>query len=296
MPLRDALRATWKDITTFPTGSSSADFTRIAHGTPIQDMLTLPYTPPANPVPKSKYKLVIFNFDTALFDTTSTFRDALIATLGEIFPDRKIDSYMLDQLVEEGCPGQEIIRKMMPTARTRPVDEDGIDYSRYADLEPTAEDVLQIFRSKYSAQAANIQSPCPGAKDLLSALKTRVVPVAMVSNHTPISVIFEAMDRLDLAEFVRGDLIVGEEECSFPAENVYTQVLLPRLENIYGDEWKRQDKGVLVVGSSKVDGMFAKSIGAKLVGCLGRGQSEMLKVDFMVSRLIDILEVVDEAM
>ncbi|KAL4960348.1 HAD family hydrolase [Aspergillus stella-maris] len=296
MPLRDALRATCKDITTVSVGSSSADFTRIAHGTTIQDMLTIPYTPPADLVRKSKYKLVVFDFDTALVDTASALGDAVIASLGEVFPNRKIDLYTLDQLVEEGCRVEEIIKKIMSTPKAQPVDEDGIDYSRYADPEPTTDDVLQISRSKYSVQAANLQGPCPGAKDLLSALKGRGIPTALVSNHMPISVIFEAMDKFGLAEFMRGDLIVGEEECSLPAENVYTEVLLPRLGNIYGDEWKKQDRGVLVIGSSKVDVMFARGIGAKLVGCLERSQSEAMKADFMVSRLIDILGVVDEAM
>ncbi|KAL2817040.1 hypothetical protein BDW59DRAFT_166075 [Aspergillus cavernicola] len=127
--------------------------------------------------------------------------------------------------------------------------------------------IINFGGTLFETDDANVQellpqlntTPIPhlGAMDLLIGLQQRGIPVVISSSNNnnttnrAIPVIFEAMDRFRLSEYVRGDLIVGDLHGDDARE--YTEVILPRLKNIYGEEWTQKSGEVLVVGGTGTD-------------------------------------------
>ncbi|KAL2821833.1 HAD-like domain-containing protein [Aspergillus cavernicola] len=134
------------------------------------------------------------------------------------------------------------------------------------DMETLYPPHVKKFREMYALHALELQKPYPSAKELLMGLKARGIPVAIVSNKV-ITVLFGAMDRYKLSEYVQSDLIVGdplygERRKSDPVG--HTNVLVPYLKNIYWDDWVQKEREILMMGGIVTEFKFARSIGARL--------------------------------
>ncbi|KAL3476516.1 HAD-like domain-containing protein [Aspergillus californicus] len=232
-----------------------------------------------------KYKLVILDFDGTLFDTVEALAHTFLLTFEELMPSHKLEKGTLYPLMSIGIPLKDTLRRLLPDDdRANTFDEDLW---------------VTTFRDLYAKHALEKQTPYAGAKDLLTGLKARGIPVAIVSNKV-ITVLFDALDRYQLSEYIRTDLVVGDplyEGRRKPDPAGFSNVLLPRLKNIYGDDWMQRDGDILMVGDTVTDITFARNIGARMCwfkrGNGNKKDCEAMRPDVTVERLTRILDVVD---
>ncbi|KAL4929379.1 HAD family hydrolase [Aspergillus undulatus] len=244
MPFCNAIRATFKDILTLPKGSSTSDFLKVPHGTTVQDFLTISYSPS---------NITIRESNTLMPET-----------------ETKVNKEDLKSLIVKGEPVTNILSKLLP-----------LPQSNYTELNVRHDILLQTFRANYAAQPGSLVKLHPQARETLKALKERGIPVAICSAQTPLSAVFDLMDRHGLSDFVWGDLIIGDEEWRLTGNDsaacAYEGILVPRVRNTY-DNWIKREGDILAVRRTghEEDNRFAERIGAR------------------ATLLLDFLAVVDE--
>ncbi|EAW07068.1 HAD family hydrolase [Aspergillus clavatus NRRL 1] len=231
-----------------------------------------------------KPKLVIFDFDGTIMDTTEAINTTFYRSFELLLPDFPVPEEALRYRISLGQPAAATFGALWPDTHKSSFD---------------VEKCVATFRAMYDKYGFDLQKPFIHADSVLRAVAERGIPVAIVSNKN-VGVIKNTMETHKLTGLVPDELIVGSpmyKTNQKPHPAAYTDVLLPLLKQRYGEDFEHQDGDVLMIGDTVSDLKFAHNIGAKSVWCAyGDGSKEecrSLKPEFMIDQLFDVLAVID---
>ncbi|KAJ5770372.1 uncharacterized protein N7511_002423 [Penicillium nucicola] len=226
--------------------------------------------------------LAIFDFDGTLFDTHESISKTIKLTFDALLPNQTPPEDEIYRLIASGAGLADTFKALHPSpAQFMPTDE---------------EEWIEKYRSLYSTYGQSQIKAFPGAKDLLTELNARKVPIAIVSNKG-VAAVKTALERNGLAGCVPEDLIIGDKTPGAkrkPDPASFVDVLAPILRGRYG-AGQIEPGTVLVVGDTVADIQFARNIGSKVCWCrYGYGNQEAcqdLKADFVVNSLMEVVDI-----
>ncbi|KAB8071748.1 HAD-like domain-containing protein [Aspergillus leporis] len=232
-----------------------------------------------------KPTLTIFDFDGTLFDTHASITHTIKQTFTTLLPTQTPPEPEIHRLIASGASLPDTFRALHPNPETF-----------------TEETWITTYRTLYATHGQTLIQAFPGAEELLTTLNARKIPVAIVSNKG-VEAVKTALERNGLGGLVPENLIIGDKTPGAvrkPDPASFGKVLVPVLRERYG--WvgggeAGDGDGVLVVGDTVADVLFARNIGAKVVWCrFGYGEREVcegLGPDFVVDSLGGVKGIVD---
>ncbi|KAL4906376.1 hypothetical protein BDW74DRAFT_131822 [Aspergillus multicolor] len=232
-------------------------------------------------------KLLIFDFDGTLFDSLAAITTSVELTFNKLLPSYTPDATELNRLISIGAPPEITFKALQPA------DERNASFDE--------ETWVTTYRKIYAEHGHPLTKPYPGAKEVLVKLRDTGAQLAIISNKA-VAAIHSALTGHGLSGLIHEDLIIGEPMFTGgkrkPHPEGFSEVLLPRLKAVYGEEACVYGQGeVLMVGDTITDILFARNIGAKVVWCrFGQGNAadcEREKPDYAIDRLVDVLGVAD---
>lgn len=221
-------------------------------------------------MPTGSIKLVLFDFDGTLGNTTAAITDSVNDTLAHF--GRKPASF-------------DAIRPFL-----------GIGYpellmSLFSNVDP-ASDEFAAIRAEYlcnSAKHSRGVVPYDGVVLLLTGLAERGIRYGVLSNKRESSLIIAVQAAFgDQEELLKGFVSVTGSESGFPRKPDPSSVHhIMQLASVSNDE-------VLYVGDTDVDVATGRNAGVKTVGCLwGFGsREELLRATYLCNEPLDILQVI----
>jgi phosphoglycolate phosphatase len=231
------------------------------------------------------FKLIIFDFDGTLFDSLEAIATSVCLTFETLAPDVTAPTDELHRLIAVGAPPEITFRALLP---------EGIALENFDE-----KTWVQKYRELYAIHGQPLTKPYPGAKDVLLTVQKQKIPVAIISNKS-VAAVKIALDKTGLSELVPDSLIIGEpmfEGKRKPDPAGYTDILLPRLKEVYGEDALSGEGEVLMVGDTITDILFARNIGSLVCWCrFGQGnveECEKLKPDFTIDALSEFLNLID---
>lgn len=235
-------------------------------------------------------KLVIFDFDGTLFDTHESIAHTLAITFTHLLPPNvpSPSEAAIATSISGGLSLLETISQLYPASPNAPAPDEAL-----------LEKFIIDYRSLYKTHGNPLIKPFPHIHELLTELRARSIPCAIVSNKGIVAVrdILAANHLSSLIELVVGD---GEPaNCPRkPDPGSWTVAVKPAFEQQTGTQagiGELKGEHVLVVGDTETDIMYARNIGARSVWCsYGYGTKEKcidLKPEFVVRGLDDIIKV-----
>jgi phosphoglycolate phosphatase len=224
--------------------------------------------------------LAIFDFDGTLFDTHESISQTIKFTFDALStytpPQPEIH-----RLIASGAGLGDTFRALYPSP------------NEFAAVE---NEWIEKYRALYATHGQQLIKAFPGAKDLLTELNARKVPIAIVSNKG-VAAVKTALHRNGLDGYVPEDLIIGDKTPGAkrkPDPASFVDVLIPALRESYGVDIKAED--VLVVGDTVADIQFATNIGSNVCWCrYGYGDREAceeLKPHFVVDSLAEVVGII----
>ncbi|KAL5341567.1 HAD-like domain-containing protein [Aspergillus crustosus] len=231
------------------------------------------------------FKLIIFDFDGTLFDSFEAIATSVLRTFETLAPDVAAATDDLYSLIAVGAAPEITFRALQPDAAAL----DNFDEEKW----------VQKYRELYAVHGQPLTKPYPGAKEVILAIQERNIPIAIISNKAAAAV-KTALENTGLNGLIPESLIIGEpmfEGKRKPNPAGYTDILLPRLKEVYGEDVLAKEGEVLMVGDTVTDILFARNIGTPVCWCrFGQGNAEeceKLKPDFTIDALPDFLTVID---
>ncbi|KAL4893249.1 HAD-like domain-containing protein [Aspergillus ambiguus] len=227
------------------------------------------------------FKLVIFDFDGTIFDSYEAIEHCATLTFETLSKDQAPPKEELRRLISKGAALAEAFRILHPDQK---------------DFDP--QEWTRTYRGLYAVHGQALTRPYPGLREVLDALKAANVIVAIASNKVFDS-IKTALKRLDLLDYFPEPLIIGDNidgSKRKPDPVSYTDILLPRLKTLYGEDFALRPEEVLMVGDTVTDIQYARNIGVKVCWCrFGQGdheECEAAKPEFTIDELVDVVGVV----
>lgn len=238
----------------------------------------------------SSIKLVIFDFDGTLFDTHQSIAHTLAITFSHLLPP------CVPSPSEAATAASIAAGHSLPMTITQLYPESSSCPALDAEL---LEKFLLEYRSLYKTHGNPLIKPFPHIHELLTELRARSIPCAIVSNKG-IAAVRDVLATNQLSSLI--ELVVGDGE---PAEcprkpdpESWTAAVKPAFEQQTARRaglGKLEGSNVLVVGDTETDIMYARNIGAWSVWCsYGYGVREKcmnLRPDFVVRGLNDVISV-----
>jgi phosphoglycolate phosphatase len=180
---------------------------------------------------------VLFDLDGTLVDSLADIGsavDAVLARLGH--PSHSLDAYR--SFVGEGA--RELVRRALPPGHTA----------------EQLEHALALYRAQYRAHVVEQTRPYDGIEALLAQMRSRGVPLAVVTNK-PHEVALEVVDRC----FARGtfEAVLGQRDGEPHKPDPAGALSILRALGVTPSE-------ALFVGDSDVDMKTAKNAGIRAVG------------------------------
>ncbi|KAJ5779106.1 hypothetical protein N7457_006826 [Penicillium paradoxum] len=227
--------------------------------------------------------LAIFDFDGTLFDTHESISKAIKLTFDALLPTNAPPQSEIRRLIATGAGLADTFRALHPSP---------------TEFTPIVENEwVEKYRALYATHGQLLIKAFPGAKDLLSELNARNIPVSIVSNKG-VAAVKTALERNGLDGYVPEDLIIGDKTPGAkrkPDPASFVDVLMPILRERYGMGTIDSEK-VLVVGDTVADLQFARNIGSRVCWCrYGYGDRKACQVlgpDFVIDSLGEIVGIV----
>ncbi|KAK2873579.1 hypothetical protein FQN49_002266 [Arthroderma sp. PD_2] len=223
--------------------------------------------------------LAIFDFDGTLFDTHESIEHSIKLTFDALMPSHIPPQSEIHRLISSGACLSDTFRALHPNAAVFTSDEE----ERWIDK----------YRAMYATDGQLLIKAFPGAKATLDDLKARNVPIAIISNKGVVAV-KTALERNGMSGYVPEDLIIGDKTPSAqrkPNPASFFNILVPILETRYGLNFI-DSSGVLVIGDTVADILFANNIGGRACWCrYGYGdQDECRKLgpEFIIDSLNEV--------
>ncbi|KAL4963242.1 HAD family hydrolase [Aspergillus stella-maris] len=228
-------------------------------------------------------KLIIFDFDGTLFDTSAAITTSIQKTFEAVLPSHSPSLSDIHAVISNGYPLKTTYKSLQPP---------GTDL---AEFDAQSEVWAQKHRENYSLYGQALSKPYPGAGEVLRSLvKSSEYEVAIISSKA-VTAIKTSLEKHGLDNLVPDDLIIGEplfKGKPKPNAEAFTEALLPRL----GSEFASKEGEILMVGDTVADILFAKNIGAKVAWCsFGQGNQDACaeaKPDFTIQSLLDVQNLV----
>ncbi|BCS27879.1 HAD family hydrolase [Aspergillus puulaauensis] len=231
-------------------------------------------------------KLIIFDFDGTLMNTMDAIKETWAHALKTLLPnfDPSTTEKELERLISSGAAARVTFDTLWPAEHR---DSLNIDYC------------IRVFRELYIEHGLPLQKAFPCAKEVLLAIASREIPMAIVSNKgvemIKTSLKQHGLDGIIPDEYIIGDPLYGENRKPHPAS--YTDILAPRFRAKTGEDLLAAEGDVIMVGDTISDIKFARNIGAKVCWCsFGDGNKEEctgLQPDFTIATLADLTEVIN---
>ncbi|KAL4887474.1 haloacid dehalogenase-like hydrolase [Aspergillus karnatakaensis] len=230
------------------------------------------------------FKLVIFDFDGTLFDSFEAIATSVRLTFEALTPDVAAAADELYRLIAVGAPPEITFKALQPNGAATENFDETVWVNKYREL--------------YAVHGQPLTKPYTGAKEVLIALHERNIPIAIISNKS-VAAVKTALEKTGLNGLVPDSLIIGEpmfEGKRKPDPAGYTDILLPRLKEEYGEEILSREGEVLMVGDTITDILFARNIGSPVCWCrFGQGnkeECEKLKPEFTINALSEFEKVI----
>ncbi|KAJ5093470.1 phosphoglycolate phosphatase [Penicillium angulare] len=228
-------------------------------------------------------KFVIFDFDGTLFDTHQAIAHSITLTFEKLLPSHSPSESEVQRLIGSGMGLKDVLNTVHPEPSTF-----------------NEEEWTSTYRDLYASHGQQLVGPFNGAQRLLHFLKSRDIPISIVSNKG-VAAVLTALSNHDLADCIPQSLIIGDKTPGAtrkPDPASFFNVLVPALreqglvENIDASD-------VFVIGDTEADLQFAANIGgARSIWCrygYGDRQScEKLNPGATIDSLEEVERLVDQ--
>lgn len=231
-------------------------------------------------------KLIIFDFDGTLMHTMDAIKETWAYALEELLPnfDPSTTEQELERLISSGAAARVTFDTLWPAQHREALN---IEYC------------IRVFREIYIQRGLPLQKAFPRAKEVLLAITSREIPMAIVSNKgvemIKATIKQHGLDGIIPDEYIIGDPLYGENRKPHPAS--YTELLASRFRAKTGKDLLAANGDVIMVGDTISDIKFARNIGARVCWCsFGDGNKEEcagLAPDFTITTLADLIGVID---
>ncbi|EQB44440.1 hypothetical protein CGLO_16817 [Colletotrichum gloeosporioides Cg-14] len=198
--------------------------------------------------------LVIFDFDGTLFDTHASIEETIMLTFASLL--RHPPPPHVRRLISSGAGLVDTFRALHPSPTAHGQDQWIAEYRR-------------LYAQEYSQ---SLIRAFPGADQVMSGLRQRKVPVAIVSNKG-VQAVHAALRNNGLDGYVLEDMIVGDktpEATTKPDVGSFMDVLAPKMREAGLADAVVDASNVVVVGDTVADIQFARNVGVGAKACWAR--------------------------
>lgn len=235
------------------------------------------------PVPP---KMIIFDFDGTLMHTMDAIKETWAHALQALLPDfdPSASEKDLQRLISSGAAARVTFDTLWPAQHRDQLN---------------IEDCIKVFREIYVQHGLPLQKAFPCAREVLQAVASRNIPMAIVSNKgvemIKTTMKQHGLDGIIPDEYIIGDPLYGDNRKPHPAS--YTELLASRFRARTGEDLLAAEGDVIMVGDTISDINFARNIGARVCWCsFGDGNKEecpALEPDFTITTLAELIGVID---
>lgn len=235
----------------------------------------------------SSTKAVIFDFDGTLFDTHESIAHTLAITFSKLLPSNVSPPFKaaIAASISAGISLPQTIKELYPSSSSVPTLDAAL-----------LEEFLTEYRLLYKTYATPLIKPFAYVHELLSELRERAIPCAILSNKG-IAAVRDVLAVNHISSLI--ELVIGDGEpvnCPRkPDPGSWTMAIKPAFEQqtpARAGIVNLQATNILVVGDTEADIKYAQNIGARSVWCsYGYGEQEkcrQLKPDFIVENLDEV--------
>jgi phosphoglycolate phosphatase len=185
----------------------------------------------------SRFRVVVLDYDGTLFDT----RPAIVHCIARAFTTRG-----------RAVPASGVIAATVGTGITLPETLIVLD-QRLRDDRIARDELVDLYRTLYLAEAAAFVKPYAGVSDALQRLHASAIQCLIVSNKG-VAAIRQSLDANGFSPFIDG--VFGDQPGvpNKPDPALMTELILPRCAPVTPAQ-------IVVVGDTETDIAFAKAAG-----------------------------------
>jgi phosphoglycolate phosphatase len=206
----------------------------------------------------SATKAIIFDFDGTLFDTHDSIAHTLALTFSHLLPPSITppSRAAIAASISAGLSLPQTITQLYPSSSHIPALDAAL-----------LDKFLATYRSLYKTYGTPLIKPFAHVHELLSDLRARSIPCAILSNKG-IAAVRDVLAAHHLSSLI--ELVVGDGEPAAcprkPDPGSWTMAIKPAFEQ-RAEVVGLQAEDVLVVGDTEADIRYAWNIGARSVWC-----------------------------
>ncbi|MEO6326209.1 MAG: HAD family hydrolase [Thermoanaerobaculia bacterium] len=215
------------------------------------------------PIPPPEFRVVVFDLDGTLIDSYAAIHESLNTVLKD-FGREPVSLRAIRGMVGRGL--ESLIASVLP-----PEDLDA---------------GIELFRDSYATTGPELTELLPGADRVTRVLHERDIALFVVSNK-PSDFSEQLLDHLRIGS--RFELVLGPDQGFLPKPS-------PEMLQAVLDDLEEDAQHVLYVGDMPLDVESARAAGMPVAvvptGSASRKELEEARPDFLLEKLVDLLELV----